>query len=253
MTSFTSSRAHTSTDALPQQDSHQVQHTLLIATTDPDRRTFLAGQLDADGHTVYEADSTTAAIRALSGQAIDVLVLGELQRPADAPGLLRAVRAGEHPRIHPGLPIITIGAGDELTTLRAYESGSDHHLPDNTGYVLLRAVLRSVARRAFEEDVTARHLQVGEISVDLAARSVQVDGTVVQLSRLEFELLVKFASDPHRVLSRDDLANCFWRGHISARTVDSHIARLRSRLTTAGSGEVLVNTWGQGWALTRPH
>jgi two-component system response regulator ResD len=181
-----------------------------------------------------------------------VLVLGELQRPADAPTLLRAVRAGEYPRIHPGLPVITIGAGDELTTLRAYESGSDHHLPGSTGYVLLRAVLRSVARRAFEEDVTARHLQVGEISVDLAARSVQVDGTMVQLSRLEFELLVKFASDPHRVFSRDELARRFWRGHISGRTVDSHIARLRSRLTTAGSGEVLVNTWGQGWSLTRP-
>jgi DNA-binding response OmpR family regulator len=237
-----------------QHDSHQArQHSLLIATTDPGQRTFLAAQLDADGHTVYEADTTTRAVTALCGQAIDVLVLGELQRPADAPGLLRAVRAGGHPRIHPGLPVITLGAGDELTTLRAYECGSDHHLPDDTGYVLLRAVLRSVVRRAFEDDLTARHLQVGEIGVDLAARSVTVAGTAVHLSRLEFELLVKFASDPLRVFSRDELARCFWRGHISGRTVDSHVARLRTRLTTAGAYDVLVNTWGQGWSLTRPH
>jgi DNA-binding response OmpR family regulator len=236
-----------------QHDSHQArQHTLLLATHDPGQRTFLAAQLDADGHTVYEADTTTAAVTALCGQAIDVLLLGELQRPADAPGLLRAVRGGQHQRIHPGLPVITIGAGDELTTLRAYESGSDHHLPDDTGYVLLRAVLRSVIRRTFE-DLTARHLQVGEIGVDLAARSVSVGGTVVHLSRLEFELLVKFAGDPLRVFSRDDLARCFWRGHISGRTVDSHVARLRTRLTAAGADEVLVNTWGHGWALTRPH
>jgi CheY-like chemotaxis protein len=110
MTSFTSSRASTSTGALPQQDSHQAQHELLITTTDHDQRDFLAAQLDADGHTVYEADSSQAAIAKLSGHAIDVLILGRLQRPADAPALLRAIRAGEHPRIHPGQPAITIGA-----------------------------------------------------------------------------------------------------------------------------------------------
>jgi DNA-binding response OmpR family regulator len=228
------------------------QHSLLLATTDQHQRAFLAGQLDADGHTVYEADTTTGAVTVLSRQPVDVLLLGELQRPADAPALLRAVRAGEHPRIHPGLPVITLGAGDELTALRAYESGSDHHVTGDTGYVLLRAVLRSVVRRAFE-DLTVRQLQVGEIHVDVAARSVQVGGTVVHLSRLEFELLVKFAGDPLRVFSRDDLARCFWRGQISGRTVDSHIARLRTRLTSAGADEVLVNTWGHGWSLTRPH
>jgi DNA-binding response OmpR family regulator len=118
--------------------------------------------------------------------------------------------------------------------------------------VLLRAVLRSVVRRAFA-DLTARHLQAGDINVDLASRSANVAGTVVHLSRLEFELLVKFAADPHRVFSRDELGRCFWRGHISPRTVDSHIARLRTRLTHAGAHDVLVNTWGQGWSLTRPH
>jgi hypothetical protein len=68
---FTSSRASTSTDALPQQVSHHEarQHTLLIATTDQAQRAFLAAQLDADGHTVYEADSTTAAIARLSAEA----------------------------------------------------------------------------------------------------------------------------------------------------------------------------------------
>jgi DNA-binding winged helix-turn-helix (wHTH) protein len=114
------------------------------------------------------------------------------------------------------------------------------------------AVLRSVVRRALE-DVTTRYLQAGDIHVDLAARSVDVAGTVVRLSRLEFELLVKFAGDPLRVFSRNDLARCIWRGQISGRTVDSHIARLRTRLISAGAGEVLVNSWGQGWSLTREH
>jgi hypothetical protein len=55
----------------------------------------------------------------LSTCPIDVLLLGQLERPPDACGLLRALRAGEYPRIHPGLAVVTLGAGDELTVLRA--------------------------------------------------------------------------------------------------------------------------------------
>jgi DNA-binding response OmpR family regulator len=183
---------------------------------------------------------------------VDVLVLGELERPADAFGLLRAFRSGQYPRIHPGQAVVMLGAGDELTVLRAYESGSDHHLVHGTGYLVLRAVLTSVVRRALEE-ITTRYLQASEIHVDLAARSVGVAGTPVHLSRLEFELLAKFAADPVRVFSKHELARCIWRCEISGRTVESHVARLRTRLTAAGADEVLVNTWGHGWSLTRPH
>jgi two-component system response regulator ResD len=252
MTSFTSSRANTTTGA-PEQVSHQAQHELLIASTDHDQRAFLAAQLDADGHTVYEADSTQAAIAKLSAHAIDVLILGCLQRPADAPTLLRTIRAGENPRIHPGQPVMTIGADDELTVLRAYESGSDHHLPDDTGYLLLRAVLASVLRRTVET-VTSRHLHVAGMHIDVAARTVEVAGTVVCLSPLEFELLVAFAGDPVRVFNKHELARCIWgHEHISGRTVESHVCRLRNRLVDAGAGTVLVNRWGHGWSLTTAH
>lgn len=229
------------------------QHTLLIAMADVDRRVFLAGQLDADGHTVHEADQVAGVVAKLSRCPIDVMVLGDLQRPADAPALLRAIRGGEHPRIHPGQPVITLGAADELTALRAYECGSDHHLADAAGYVLLRAVLAAVARRALE-DSQARHLHVGEIHIDLAAKTVDVAGTPVALSRLNFELLVKFAGDPVRVFSKYELARCIWRGRqIHERTVDSHICQLRNRLVDAGAGRVLANKWGQGWSLSSPH
>jgi DNA-binding response OmpR family regulator len=229
------------------------QHTLLIAGADHGQRTFIAGQLDGDGHTVYEADHTAAVLAKLSAHAVDVLILGELERPFEATTLVRSVRAGKHPRVHPGLPVITMGAGDELTTLRAYESGSDHHLPATTGYVLLRAVVATIARRVLEES-SVRHLHAGAIDVDLTARTVTVAGSPVHVSRLEFELLAKFASEPTRLFSKHDLARCIWRGQqISQRTVDSHIARLRTRLNTAGAGPVLITRWGQGWALTSPH
>jgi DNA-binding response OmpR family regulator len=206
----------------------------LIATADAGWRAFLATQLDADGHTVYEVEDVAGAIAKLSAHAIDILVLGNLGHPAQSPALVRTIRAGPHPRVHSGQPVITLGAGDELTALRAYESGTDHHLPDNTGYVLLRSVIATVMRRA-DEQASGRHLQVGDIHIDLAARTVDVAGTMVHVSRLEFELLVKFAVDPTRVVGKHALARCIWRRqHVNGRTIDSHVARLRTRLAAAG-------------------
>jgi DNA-binding response OmpR family regulator len=78
-------------------------------------------------------------------------------------------------------------------------------------------------------------------------------GRPVCLSRLEFELLAKFASDPTRVFSRHELGRCIWRCQISGRTVESHVCRLRTQLVDAGAAGVIVNKWGHGWALTTPH
>jgi DNA-binding response OmpR family regulator len=94
---------------------------------------------------------------------------------------------------------------------------------------------------------------VDDIQIDRSARTVIVAGSVVALSRLEFELLVKFAGDPLRVFSKHELARCIWRGHVGERTVDSHVCRLRTRLANAGANGLLVNKWGQGWSLTTPH
>jgi two-component system response regulator ResD len=219
----------------------------------PGQRTFLAGQLDSDGHTVYDADHTAAVIAKLSSHTVDVLILGDLEKPSEATALVRSVRADKHPHVHPGLPVITMGADDELTTLRAYESGSDHHLAASTGYVLLRAVIASLVRRVLEE-TSVRHLRAGAIDVDLSTRTVTVAGIPARVSRLEFELLAKFAADPVCVFSKHELARCIWRHQeICERTVDSHVARLRNRLRAAGAGPVLVNKWGQGWSLITPH
>jgi DNA-binding response OmpR family regulator len=71
---------------------------------------------------------------------------------------------------------------------------------------------------------------------------------------LEFALLVNFASDPVRVFSKHELASCIWgHEHISARTGESRVCRLCTRLTDAGASHVLINRWGQGWSLTAPH
>jgi two-component system KDP operon response regulator KdpE len=170
---------------------------ILVAVANrPELRRELVDQLTADGHDVHQAHHSRHAVALLAGRHIDVLILGALEHPAAALALLREMRAGTlDARAWPELPTITlappVGAG-VIDALRAYEAGSDHHLPAVAGYLHQRAVLEVVARRA--RGATRRVHRVGAIEVDTAAREVRVAGTRVELSAMEFSLLSALAS-----------------------------------------------------------
>jgi DNA-binding response OmpR family regulator len=226
--------------------------TILVAIADAHQRNHLAGQLDADGHTVHSADSAAATTSKLAVAAIDALVLGPLEQVATAPGLVRDLRAGTlHTRVHPAQPVITLGDTDDLATLRAYDAGSDHHLALDVHYLVLRAVLTAIARRTSNE-LTSRHLQIGELHIDTAARTADIDGTPVSLSRTEFELLRQLASDPQRVFTKQQLMRAVWGrdGDGRTRTLDSHACRLRHHLEAAGGHGLVIARWGVGYHLT---
>ena len=225
-------------------------YALLVAGADAHSRDLLAAQLDADGHTVYIADSADAVVAKLSTEAIDVVLLGELERPADVPELVRQIRGGEHERVHPGQPIITLGSGDEVAVLRAYEAGSDHHLSHETGYLVVRAVIATLVRLTLT-DVSSRHVHFGDLHIDTAACTVDVNGVALRLTRTEFDLLVKLATDPTRVFTKAELKRAMGREHATDRTVDSHLCRLRRRLAERGL-RLVTNRWGAGYALASP-
>jgi DNA-binding response OmpR family regulator len=224
---------------------------ILVAVANrPELRDVLADQLTADGHDVHQAHHSRHATSLLAGRHIDVLMLGALERPSATLALLRELRAGTlDPRAWPELPTITLAplaAGDgELDALRAYEAGSDHHLPAGAGYLHQRAVLEVVARRS--RGATRRVHRVGAIEVDTAAREVRVAGTRVQLSAMEFSLLSALASDPRRVFTKDELLRDVWgfRAPGRTRTIDSHACRLRRKLSEHGARAV-VNVHGVG-------
>jgi hypothetical protein len=95
-----------------------------------------------------------------------------------------------------------------MATVRAYEAGSDHHLARDSTYLVIGAVITAVARRSVDSP-TSRHLHVGELHINTAARTVDVDGRNVQLSR-------KVA--------------CRWGHGYTLRAVASRSARLERRI-----------------------
>jgi DNA-binding response OmpR family regulator len=228
--------------------------TILIAIANrPGLRDDLAAQLSADGHHVHQAHSSRHATALLATHPIDMLVLGALEQPTAALAFLRALRGGTlHTRAWPEVPTITLAplVGDgEIGALRAYEAGSDHHLDADAGYLLQRAVLDAVARRA--RGATHRVHRVGAIEIDTATREVRVAGELVELSGMEYALLSALATDPRRVFTKAELLRDVWgfRSAGRTRTLDSHACRLRRKLSDRGA-RAIVNVWGVGYRLT---
>jgi DNA-binding response OmpR family regulator len=228
---------------------------IVVAVVDPRHRADeLASQLTADGYELHQAHSSRHAVSLLASRHADLLILGALERPSVALALLRELREGAlDPHAWPELPTITLAplvAGDrELDALRAYEAGSDHHLPADAGYLHLRAVVHAIARRA--HGLARRVQRVGPMEIDTVAREVRVDGALVDLSAKEFALLAALAREPRRVFTKGELLRDVWgfKSAARTRTLDSHACRLRRKLAEHGARAVM-NVWGIGYRLS---
>lgn len=228
---------------------------ILIAHNDRDTRRAWATQLITDGYDAHDANTVRNATETLATEPIRLLMLGALQHPAEAPALLVDLRAGRlDPIIDQQLPVLTLGATDQVTQLRAYDSGGDHHVASDIDYLVLRAVIAALLRRTGDTTRCPRCLRLGPLTIDRATREVRVDGTLIRTTKREFALLTALASDPARVFTKHELLRELWGqeyGVGTTRTLDSHACRLRTKLAAHGQRMVIAE-WGVGYRLTNP-
>jgi DNA-binding response OmpR family regulator len=155
--------------------------------------------LTADGYVVRTADSREQALARLSVQQPDVIVVDVNGKTL---GLIDAIRAGDGLACHvdPATPLIVLTAqADELHRIRLLDRGGDDVLVKPYSYLeLLRARLATVVRRA-RASHSPRLLRVGQLKIDLAARTVEMRGNRVDLPAKEYELLRALAREPTRV------------------------------------------------------
>jgi DNA-binding response OmpR family regulator len=203
---------------------------LVLAEPEATMRGFLERQLRSDGFDVLAFASPEALPRSLDP---DVVVLGD-------PDALDRCRI-------PDCPIVVVGRGDPETRVRALER-CDDYLVRPFLYEELVARIHAVLRR---RPPRRELLDLGEVVVDRAARRVLVRGRDVLLSQKEYALLLKLASDPDRVFTREHLLRDVWGypGFAPTRTVESHASRIRCKLAAAGLDTWVVNVWGVGYKL----
>jgi DNA-binding response OmpR family regulator len=190
-------------------------------------RGFLERQLRSDGFDVLAFASSTGLPRAADP---DVLVLGDLE---------------ELEHVVPDCPVIVLGRRDDA--VRALQRADDY-LVRPFAYEELVARIHAVLRRC---PPRSDRLRIGPLAIDRGARRVVVDGRDVPLSQKELAFLVKLASDPDRVFTREQLLRDVWgyRAWAPTRTVESHASRVRCKLAAAGLDGWIVNLWGVGYKL----
>lgn len=219
----------------------------ILVVEDDDR--VARGLLTALRHAGYEVHRVATAADALKAAPADVVLLDLGLPDGDGLDVLRELRH------RPGTAVITVTArGEERERVLGLRAGADDYVvkPFGTSELLARieAVLRRTrAHRA--EPEAEQPIQVGDLVLFAAARSVTVDGQPLSLTRKEFDLLALLLTRAGEVVSRDFIVDQVWHEHWEApsRTLDTHMAALRAKLgdhvrieTVRGVGYRLVST-----------
>jgi DNA-binding response OmpR family regulator len=203
---------------------------LLLAEPEERMRGFLERQLASDGFDVVSFARPDDLPRAAEP---DLLLLG------DADALDRC--------LVPDCPVIVLGDADPARRVRALER-CDDYLSRPFLYEELLARIHAVLRR---RPPRQELFELGGLVVDRRSRRVLAHGRDVALAAKEYALLVKLASDPDRVFTREQLLRDVWgyRTVVPTRTLESHASRVRCKLEDAGLAGWVVNVWGVGYKL----
>ena len=151
-------------------------------------------------------------------------------------------------RSYSKVPIIMLTArSDEKDELQGFDLGVDEYISKPFSPKILVARVEAILRRTGKSAQENEVLDVGGIHLDKAAHMVEIDGRSVDLSYKEFELLTYFLENQGIALSREKILNSVWNYDYfgDARTIDTHVKKLRSKM--GDKGEYIKTVWGMGY------
>lgn len=203
---------------------------ILVVDDEEPIRTLLAFPLRRDGHDVVTAASGAEALAEFDRVRPDLVLLDVMLPGIDGFEVCRRLRERSP------VPIIMLSArGEEIDRVAGLESGADDYVTKPFSVRELRSRVKAALRRAALPAVVAGEtppITAGELVIDPDRRRVTVRGEDVDLTHLEFELLVTMAYAPGRVFTRDMLLERAWGGsaYRERRTVDVHVLHLREKI-----------------------
>lgn len=172
---------------------------------------------------------------------IALVILDVMMPKMDGWQVCREIRA------YSKVPIIMLTAkSDERDELLGFELGVDEYISKPFSPKILVARVEAILRRTSglaADDV----LRAGGIEINKAAHEVTIDGRAIDLSYKEFELLTYFMENQGIALSREKILNSVWNYDYfgDARTIDTHVKKLRSKL--GDKGDYIKTIWGMGY------
>ncbi len=224
---------------------------IVIVEDEPPIREGVAAALRAAGYQPIEAADGEAGLAAARRPGVD-LVLLDLRLPKlDGMDVLARLR-----KTHANLPVIILTArGSEEERVAGLQAGADDYVVKPFSARELVARVEAVLRRSPERPTAVSTLFAGAATVDLERREVRAgQAKPLTLSETECAILSHLAANPRRAISRDELLTRLWglSAGIETRTIDMHVARLRSKLANLDTDDgepFIVTVRGKGYML----
>ena len=214
---------------------------VLVVDDEERMRKLISDFLKIKGYETVEAGDGEEAIDVFfADKEIALIILDVMMPKMDGWEVLKTVR--EHSKV----PVIMLTARTEETDeLKGFEYGADEYISKPFSPKILVARVEAILRRSgVNQDEVVR---VGGIEVDKSAHSVKIDGKEIELSFKEYELLLYFIENKGIALSRGKILNNVWNYDYfgDARTIDTHVKKLRAKMGT--KGDYIKTVWGMGY------
>ena len=217
---------------------------ILVVDDESRMRKLVNDFLTKSGFCVIEASNGEEALDIFyKTKDIALLILDVMMPKLDGWQVCREIRMTSQ------VPIIMLTArGEEQDELLGFKLGVDEYISKPFSPKILVARVEAILRRTSSEEKTEA-LSYGGIVLDKTAHEVRVDGETVDLSFKEFELLEYFLQNKEIALSREKILNSVWNYDYfgDARTIDTHVKKLRSKL--GPKGDLIKTIWGMGYKL----
>ncbi|MBB1482439.1 response regulator transcription factor [Tessaracoccus sp. MC1865] len=226
------------------------QPLILVVEDDPDLRELMMVSLTNSGYRTVAASDGDRALERFHASAPDLVLLDIALGPHSIDGLevCRRIRRDSD------VPVVFLTThSDAVDQIVGFSSGADDYVTKPVNHRLLLARIAAILRRVHGASRSSdpTELVANGIALDLVARTVMVNGTLVDLTRIQFDLLVPLVEDPRRVVTRDQLVGRVWgEWYGTDHHLDVHLSRLRQRIIDAGGPRVAHAVRGVGYRLT---
>lgn len=215
---------------------------ILVVDDESRMRKLVKDFLVKQDYEVLEAGDGEEALDIFyENKGISLIILDVMMPKMDGWEVCKEIRS------YSDVPIIMLTAkGDEHDELQGFDLGVDEYISKPFSPKILVARVEAILRRSNLIGADSI-VSVGGIEINKAAHQVTIDGNPIELSFKEFELLTYFVENRGIALSREKILNNVWNYDYfgDARTIDTHVKKLRSKL--GKKGEFIHTIWGMGY------